>query len=122
MSEFDDACRALRHWYYSEIKEWAADYDRAIESGEYADREEFLDRLHEDIDSSQLVIYTYKAKAVLFASDNEDAYEDQMGEKAPTVEAAAYMAIETDILRTLNVDINDDEVFQRKAEPCSEQS
>jgi len=43
------------------------------------------------------VIYTFKAKLALLASDNEDAYVDQFGDEPGTVEQRAFCAIEADV-------------------------
>src|SRR5262245_44893134 len=80
---FNDAMDALRDWYYSEVREWAADFDKELEEGEYESREDFHDRFHEQTDSAQIIIYTAQARAVLLASDNDDAYFEEFGDEMP---------------------------------------
>lgn len=109
--DFADAMSALRRWYYTEVREWAKEYDRRIKGKEWESREDFYDALREETDSAQVVIYTAQAKACLLASDNEDEYEEQFGEKAPTVEAAACMAFQRDIIESMTADVDDESVF-----------
>jgi hypothetical protein len=113
---FNDAMGAIRKWYYSEVKEWADEFDKRIEKGEFDDREDFMERFDEETDSAGIIIYTQQAKGVLFASDNEDAYEEEFGEAAPTVEAAALMAFRRDIMEAMDSDTNDDETFEAEEE------
>lgn len=81
------------------------------------DPEEFLQEwIDEATDSHQHVTYTFQAKAVLLASDNEDAYQDEMGEAAPTVEAAACMAMRRDCWELLHA--RDDEWKPRDCDDC----
>ena len=100
---FEAATRAIRAWYYSEIrsivdsaiKECNSEHDASIDEDE---RREWLTTwIDETTDGHCYVIYTYKAKCVCLASDNEDAYEDEIGERAPTVEAQACMAMRRDV-------------------------
>lgn len=95
--EFQQAFEAIRRWYYCEVDEWATEYDKRIKAREWDSEEEFRDAFHQETDSAACIIYTQQAKAVLFASDREDAYEEEMGDPAPTVEAAALMAFQRDI-------------------------
>lgn len=94
---FDDAFNALRAWYMREVDSWADEYDKRIKAREWESEEAFRDAFHEETDGAQCIIYTAQAKAVLLASDNEDAYADEIGEPAPTVEEAALMAFQRDI-------------------------
>lgn len=98
-SLLDLATGRLRAWYYSRVRDMAEGILSDMLDG--TETRDLSEVLHETIDGTDLVIYTYKAKAVLLASDNEDAYEDQMGEPAPSVEAAAFMAIEADVTELL---------------------
>lgn len=65
------------------------------------DPREFLTEWIDGVtDDHQRVIYTAQAKALLLASDNESAYEDEMGE-APegpmAISAQACMALRRDV-------------------------
>lgn len=112
----DAAMTLLRRWYYSRIRSIAEDLKDRIygerEPPEWGaddewDRDGFLDSLWDEVDATDLVIYTFKAKACLFASDNEDADLEEMGEKAKTSEAQAFYAIRADVLEVLDVLIRD---------------
>ncbi len=81
--------------YFEECRECAKS---AIEQAkEY--REDIEDVLHEMIDGHEYIIYTHKARLVVAWSENPDAYEDEMGERAPTDEARAFFAMRADVQR-----------------------
>ncbi len=96
----DMAINALNREYMDEIRSIAANivaehYDP--ETQEPIDSDECEQYLTETIDGHEWVIYTHKAKIVAVVTDSPDAYEDEMGEKAPTVEAAAYFSMLADV-------------------------
>ena len=113
---FSDAVSTLEKWYHEQVKEWADEFDKRIAEGEFSDREEFIDRFDEETDSAGIIIYTQQAKAVMFVSRNEDAYEDEMGDPPPTVEAGALMAFRRDILERMSSDVDDDDTFEQEEE------
>lgn len=92
------ATSRLRAWYYSRVADLAEDIVRACVAGEVDDLGDYL---HETVDGTDLATYTYKAKACLLASDNEDAYADEYGAPALSAEAAAFMAIRADVLQRI---------------------
>ena len=79
------------------------------------DPQEFID---ESVDSSQWVIYTYRARHVLQYSKNEDAIVEELGEEAfsgvsglaELHERAAFFAMRADVL----------EVFEEAREAYNE--
>lgn len=87
----------MRAWYYERVEDLARGVLASILAGEVSDLSDYL---HETVDGTDLVIYTYKASAVLFASDNEDAGEQEMGEVS-TVEGRAYWALLADVRERL---------------------
>ncbi len=102
----DNAFREIRRWYYSGVTRLV---DCLIEEckgekheDEDAAREWLTERVDEDTGDHEFVIYTFKAKCACLASDNEDAYQDDMGEPAPSVEAAACMAMRRDVWELLD--------------------
>jgi len=113
---FSDAVSALQQWYHEQVVEWADDFDKRIEKGEFSDRDEFIERLDEETDSAGVIIYTQQAKAIMFVSKNEDAYEDDIGEPPPTVEAGALMAFRRDIMERMESDVDDDDTFDQDEE------
>lgn len=103
----DRAFDEIRRWHYSEIRSIA---DEAIKEcnahhdatdDEDIRREWLIEWVDETTDGHSHVIYTFKAKCVCLASDNEDAYEDEIGEKPPTVGAQACMAMRRDVWELL---------------------
>jgi hypothetical protein len=101
---FEDAINALRTWHYSEVRSIADEAIREMHDAKPDDRDEWLnDWLHETIDSHQHVIYTAMAKATLLASDNEDAYEQEIGSTdGSTIEGRAFCAIMADVREHLD--------------------
>lgn len=72
------------------------------ERSEGADRREFLQKWVESAtDDHNYVIYTHKAQLVVATSRNDSAYEDDIGEKPPTVEAQACAAMRADVCELL---------------------
>jgi len=115
---FADAYAALENWYWHVVREYADEYaDRREESvkmfmeQEELDDEDEVDQcavdeymyewLHETLDGCEEIIYTARSKAVLLASNNEDAYLEDFGEPAPTVHVAAMWALHRDIMERL---------------------
>ena len=83
--------------YQDDINGIVADLRTEIAGGHLEDSEAIDTWLHETIDGHQRVIYTFRAKLGLLASSNEDAYQAELGEPAPTVESACYMAMMADV-------------------------
>lgn len=97
--EAKEAERILYRAHYSRVRATAIDVLEDVLSGRIEDTDGLETRLHEEADTA--VTYTRDAERILFSSENDDAYEDQIGEKAPSVEAAAAMAFETDVRELL---------------------
>ena len=98
----DLAGSLLSAWYHGRVRDIAADVLDGILRGDVADDEALQERLDSEADGTDIVIYTYKAKAALLASENEDAYADEMGEPAPSPEVAAYFALRADVRESLD--------------------
>lgn len=79
-SDVDAAVRVIRADYYQDVRDIGDDLKERIKDGEIEDEEELRERLSEDIGGSARVIYTMQTKLGLIASDNEDAYVDEVGE------------------------------------------
>jgi hypothetical protein len=113
--QLNDAMHVIRLDYLSDVWGIALDLADRISNGDIGDSESFGDALHEEVDDSQRVIYTFNAKLGLLATENEDAYEEEFGEKPDSPEKAIFAALEADVLRTLDawgIDVNDDETFE----------
>jgi hypothetical protein len=64
------------HEYYSAVNSIAAGIIEEVGTDEYA---EYSDAVHEWVDGSQWVIYTYRAQLLLTFSSNSDAGPDEIG-------------------------------------------
>lgn len=123
---FEQAMRANREWYCGEVRDFAKgimdeakdEHDTGKEDEEL--REWLLERLHETCDSSQIVIYTYRAQAAVLASDNDGAYIDEYGTEGLIQdgclkwECLAYAALHRDIIEHMDgegLDVNDPGAF-----------
>ncbi len=91
--------------YYNDCRSVAQDLAQRMKAGEI---EEFGDALHEAVDSTQRITYTFQAKCGLLVSDNADAYTEEFGE--PPIEhgdikweALAFAAMEKDVIKELDV-------------------
>jgi hypothetical protein len=74
--------------------------NRERDMGEDA-REWLTEHVDGVTDDHNHVIYTGKAWMLCAASDNDDAYQEQMGEPPPTIEARACMALRADVWEML---------------------
>ena len=82
-------------------KAWAqspTDDDDGFDEEEAAEevREEMDVWLHESIDGHQFIIYTAMANAVILVSNNDDAYENEIGGYAST-EVRSFFAMRQDV-------------------------
>lgn len=94
----DEALRVLNHDYWDDVRGIVDDLARAIRDGEITDDESFQEYLDETTDGHQRVIYTHQARLGLCFTNNADAYEEEIGEKPPTVEAQMLMALRADVM------------------------
>lgn len=94
---FETAMIGLNKWYFSEIRSLVEQYEGEIKNGEIEDEEDLEMKISEMLDSHEFVSYTAKAWAVCLCSSHENAYEEEMGEAPPTVEARALWAMRTDV-------------------------
>jgi hypothetical protein len=111
-TEVNDALAVLRRDYYADVRglvdAWreARDWHRTNKPGEAFDAG---DALHQVVDSSQRVIYTYQARVGLLCTDNADACEEELGEKPESPEAAMFWALMADVRELLGDEYSDDE-------------
>ena len=101
---FDEAISALGRWYYSEV------IVEELRSRRYLDEEEETNYVWEACDGHEFIIYTFKAKCVLLASDNSDAYDEEIGEDGATTEQRAFWAFKADVLRFMEYAYKDEGV------------
>ena len=88
--DFDAAVSTLSRWYMDEVRALASEAAQIPED----DRQEWIDQA---VDGHEFIIYTFKARCVLVATDQPGTYEDEYGTPAPTVEAAACAAMVRDV-------------------------
>jgi hypothetical protein len=111
-----DAHQVLRADYWSDVRDVAEELKQRIADGDFTDRDEFLDALHETVDGHQRVIYTAQAQECLLYSDNDGAYFEEFGSEGAVQDGAinwsalAFAAFHRDIIEHLDaigVDVND---------------
>lgn len=98
LAHVDEALRVLNHDYWDDVRGIVDDLGRAIHDGEITDDESFYEYLDETTDGHQRVIYTHQARLGLCFTNNADAYEEEFGEKPPSVEAQMLYALRADVL------------------------
>ena len=110
--DFDEAISHLLRWYRDEVRSLAQDAVSEHPDDEEA-RREWVD---ETCDAHEFVIYTYKAQAVLLASDSSDAYEEEFGAEEPwivpkraTDEVRAFWALRADVLDQIEAELPENE-------------
>jgi hypothetical protein len=110
------AMRILLADYYRDVRDTVASIMQAIKDKEVSDRDELLDRIHEECDGDARVIYTSQAIETMLISDNDSAYADDFGEEGMVKDgsinwsALAFCAFERDVIEHLEsegVDVND---------------
>lgn len=99
------ATSRLRAWYYGRVQDLAACVLSEILSGRIGSTDALRDYLSETVDGTDIVIYTFKARAALLASDNADAMTDETGE-AGTAEQQAYFALLADVREALQAEVS----------------
>ncbi len=99
--ELEELVRAaidiLNRDYWDDVRGVTSDLIRQIKDGEITSESDLYERLDEDVDNTQRIIYTFQAKCGLLSTNNEDAYEDEIGEKPPSIEAQMSMAMRADV-------------------------
>jgi hypothetical protein len=104
----DDIKRAE---YYGAVRSMAKEGADKARAGEFSDREELIEWVHESVDGSYWVIYTHANLDVLRYSDNDSAYSDNFGAEGMTDKsgninwaALAYAAMEQDVMEALSAE------------------
>lgn len=119
MSDFSNATAALAQEYRDAVQSLADDLIGAI-GDSVTTRNEFIEHLHESVDSHSWVIYTTKAQVVALVSDNAGRAVSEFGAEFIVENGEiswsriAYAALEQDVIDEIlrcNVNINDDDLF-----------
>ena len=116
-NRIEDAQRTLRTDYYEDVRSVADDLRQQIDDGDFEDREQFVDVLHETIDGHRRVIITWQAMlGVVFSSQDSNLAIEEFG--ADSIDFSEcipwsklmFPIFERDViemLETLGVDVND---------------
>src|SRR6266487_4267848 len=99
-AEVNAAVRVLQRDYQDDVQGIVGEMRRQAREGE-VDADDFFERLDEQVDGHQRVIYTHEARLGMCCTDNPEAYEDEMGEQPGSVEQAMYFALRADVLAIL---------------------
>lgn len=103
-ADCDAATRILSLDYDQDVLGVAADLARQMKEGEVDD---FHDALHQAVDGSARVVYTWQAKLAVILSENGDAYFEELGEEGACSkdginwERIAFAAMERDVVQAL---------------------
>lgn len=73
------AVSVIQRDYYADVASVVEDLKRAIKDKEVTSREGADEWLHEAVEGTQRVIYTWQSRLGLLVSDNADAYFEEMG-------------------------------------------
>lgn len=94
----DEAMRVINRDYWDDVRGIVDELGEAIRDGEITDDESFYERLDEIADGHERVIYTHQARLGLCCTNNVDAYEEEFGEKPPSIEAQMMYSLRWDVL------------------------
>jgi hypothetical protein len=100
----DQAVQVIRRDYYKDVMGVADDVIEFMTdtSNGLKDRDDVTRYLEETIDGHERVIYTFKARLGMLVTDNDEAYESEHGEAAPSVESAMFMAMLQDVREAIS--------------------
>jgi len=113
--EVEAAFDVLRADYYSDVLRLA---ETVLEELDERDDADPVDVLHEVLDGTARVIYTFQAKVGLLCSDNEDAMEEETGETGDVSQRMFY-ALMQDVQERLDAegfDLNDPDSWYEEDE------
>lgn len=101
---YNDVYNLAQRWQWQEAKDMATScLEEARARSEWADagtddrREMLTEIVDESTDGCGTVIYTGQALAYLFASTNDDAYEDATGEESTDASLRCLFALRADV-------------------------
>ena len=115
-----DALSLLEADYWGDIRSNAKDVIRQIKDGEISSRDELYERLNEEADGTQWVIYTHQARVLLVCTNTPDAYEEEFGEKPDTVEKQAYAAYLHDLTEQVEAEGDIDALLRGESDEDDE--
>lgn len=98
----DLANNIKQRWYADLVRDHVEEIKDAIKDGEITTSEEVYDRIRE-----MEVVYTGQAQDILRYSSNDDAYEEETGEKVPDWSTLAAYALQADVTKNLGFEPSD---------------
>jgi len=101
--QVQDAVAVITRDYYNDVADLGDQLIDDIKNGEIPGPNDFSDALHEMVDGTQRVIYTWQARLGLIASENHDAYfEEGIGDldcsESVPHEVLMFYALQQDIV------------------------
>jgi hypothetical protein len=97
-----DAVSVIRRDYYADVAAVADSVEERMRS-----EADVMDIIHEEVDASQRVMYTWQARLGLLASENEDAYFEEFEEEGAVHDGGIdysrlmFAAMERDVIEEL---------------------
>jgi hypothetical protein len=89
--------------YWDDVRGITGNLLAEVKAGQITDDEQLREALHQAIDSSSRVIYTFQARLGMLATNNADAWED-LGFESPTIEQQMFAALEADVRALLDAE------------------
>lgn len=105
--EVSVALDTLNRLYHDEVRGWVEDFEKRAKAREWGSADDAREALEQELDDSECVIYTYKARLVGMLSDSyEQAREElsDMGIENPTAEQIALFCLKIDVTDRLDFD------------------
>lgn len=96
------AVSIIQRDYYQDVKGIADEIRQAIKDGEITDVDQLDERLQQEVDGSGRVIYTFQSKLGLLVTSNDEAYEEEFGEKPRDIAAQMAYALLQDVREELS--------------------
>jgi hypothetical protein len=117
--EVQDAVAVITRDYYADVASLGDDLIARIKEGEIEDPDNFHDALHDAVDGTQRVIYTWQARLGVLVSENWDAGLEEgiielSGDTVPW-EQLMFAAMERDVVEYMDregVDPSDDASYE----------
>jgi hypothetical protein len=106
-SQLRDAVSVITREYYEDVRGIGDDLIDQIQDGDIARSDDFGDALHDAVDGTQRVIYTWQARLGLIASENHDAYfEEGIGDldcsESVPYETLMFYALQKDVVEYMD--------------------
>ena len=114
-----DAVSVIQRDYYQDVKNLGDELIERVKDGEIPERDGFGDALHDAVDGTQRVIYTWQARLGLLATKNDDAYFEELGEEltcdgSVPYEQLMFYALQRDVVEYMTregFDPDDDSIY-----------